>query len=161
MVLPVWQTYGRDTNGTGHVTGSGPRRDQEDEVSTEGVVAVTTYTVRAERWDSGWELHVDGFGVTQSRSLATADQQVRDYIETITGADLAEHDDVTVIPSLGELAVRAEQARMATREAAAAQERAATQARAVARELRASGLSVDDVATIMRVSRGRVSQLTS
>lgn len=122
---------------------------------------MTTYTVRAERWDGGWELHVDGLGVTQSRTLATAQQHARDYIETITGGDLRDHDDVTVIPSLGELAIRAEQARVATRDAAAAQERTAAQARAVARELRASGLSVDDVATILRVSRGRVSQLTS
>lgn len=122
---------------------------------------MTTYTVRAERWNGGWELHVDGLGVTQSRTLAAAKQQARDYIETVLGTDLGDGDDVTVVPSLGELSDRAERARQATRDAAAAQERAAAEARAIARDLRASGLSVDDVATILRVSRGRVSQLTS
>lgn len=122
---------------------------------------MTTYTVHAERWEGGWELHVDGLGVTQSRTLATAQRHARDYIETITGTDLTEDDDVNIIPAVGDLTTRAEQAREATRAAAIAQERAAAQAREVARDLRASGLSVQDVAEVMHVSRGRVSQLTS
>lgn len=147
--------------GPGHLTGRDPRRHQEDAVSTEGVVAMTTYTVRAERWEGGWELHIDGLGVTQSRTLATAQRHARDYIETATGTDLTQDDVVTIIPSLGDLTTRAERARKATRAAAAAQERAAAQAREVASDLRASGLSVQDVAAVMHVSRGRVSQLTS
>lgn len=122
---------------------------------------MTTYTVRAERWEGGWELHIDGLGVTQSRTLATAQRHARDYIETATGTDLTQDDVVTIIPSLGDLTTRAERARKATRAAAAAQERAAAQAREVASDLRASGLSVQDVAAVMHVSRGRVSQLTS
>lgn len=61
---------------------------------------MTTYTVRAERWSGGWELHVDGLGVTQSRTLAAAQQQARDYIETVLGTDLVDADDVTVVPSV-------------------------------------------------------------
>ena len=39
-----------------------------------------TYTVTAMRWKHGWELHIDGIGVTQSRSLADAESMVRDYL---------------------------------------------------------------------------------
>lgn len=45
------------------------------------------YAVRAVPWEHGWELHVEGLGVTQVRSLDDAESQVRDYIETATGAD--------------------------------------------------------------------------
>ena len=45
------------------------------------------YRARATRWDGGWELHVEGVGVTQVSSLDTAEQQVRDYIETEMGLD--------------------------------------------------------------------------
>lgn len=36
--------------------------------------------VKAVRWDHGWELHIEGFGVTQTRNLAGAEAMVRDYI---------------------------------------------------------------------------------
>ena len=39
-----------------------------------------TYQVRARRWAHGWEIHIDGVGVTQSRSLAGAEAMVRDYV---------------------------------------------------------------------------------
>ena len=45
---------------------------------------MSTYTVRAKRWKHGWEMHVDGIGVTQSRNLDGAEQMVRDYVETLT-----------------------------------------------------------------------------
>jgi hypothetical protein len=54
----------------------------------EGVVAVS-YTVRAKRWEHGWELHIADVGVTQSRTLADADRMVRDYIATRSGIDEA------------------------------------------------------------------------
>lgn len=44
------------------------------------------YEVRAKRWEHGWELHIDGLGVTQSRTLAGAEPMVRGYIESLTGA---------------------------------------------------------------------------
>ena len=46
---------------------------------------MTAYTVHARRWEHGWELHVEGIGVTQSPTLDGADQVVRDYIESLTG----------------------------------------------------------------------------
>jgi hypothetical protein len=56
---------------------------------------MSTYNVRAKRWKHGWELHIDGVGVTQSRILDGAEQMVRDYIETLTDHDTA--DDAVII----------------------------------------------------------------
>lgn len=47
---------------------------------------VTTYTVRAKHWKRGWELHIEGLGVTQSKTLDDAEAMVRDYIALDTGA---------------------------------------------------------------------------
>lgn len=46
---------------------------------------MTAYTVTAKRWEHGLELHIDGIGVTQSRTLDDAEAMVRDYIESLTG----------------------------------------------------------------------------
>lgn len=116
------------------------------------------YTARAKHWKRGWELHIEGVGVTQVRTLATAEQQVRDYLESLLEIDAT---DVTidVVPELGDLTARAAAAREATEAAAIAQREAAAQARTVVTELRKAGLSVADVAAVLGVSRGRISQL--
>jgi len=41
---------------------------------------VTTYQVIAKRWTRGWELHIDGVGVTQSGTLGAAEGMPRDYV---------------------------------------------------------------------------------
>jgi hypothetical protein len=41
---------------------------------------MTTYNVTAKRWAKGWELHIDGVGVSQSRTLASAEGMAREYI---------------------------------------------------------------------------------
>ena len=61
---------------------------------------MSTYRVRAKRWKHGWELHIAGVGVTQSRNLDGAEQMVRDYIETLTEHDTT--DDVVITrPEVG------------------------------------------------------------
>lgn len=117
-----------------------------------------TYTVRAKRWAHGWELHIDGVGVTQSTTLANAEAMVRDYIATLYDLDEVT-DEVTIVPELGSLGKRAHDARQRTRAAEKAQRDAAHESRKVARELRREGLSVSDIAAVLGVSRGRVSQL--
>ncbi|PUB22240.1 sigma-70-like protein [Promicromonospora sp. AC04] len=117
------------------------------------------YTVRAKRWKRGWELHIDDIGVTQVRTLATADRQVRDYLESLLEIDTT-NVTIDVVPELGDLAAHAAAARQATEAASVAQREAAARARAVVAELRDAGLSVADVAVVLGVSRGRVSQLT-
>jgi hypothetical protein len=44
------------------------------------MAAMKTYKVRAKRWAHGWELHIDGLGVTQSHSLHDAEGMARDCI---------------------------------------------------------------------------------
>jgi hypothetical protein len=39
-----------------------------------------TYIVAAQRWAQGWELHVEGVGVTQADTLSEAEATAREYI---------------------------------------------------------------------------------
>jgi len=120
---------------------------------------MSTYSVRARRWAYGWELHIDGAGVTQSRNLDGAEQMVRDYIESLTGRDTSD-DEVTIKPEVGD---GLDEATRAAREAVTAADRAvreaAMQSRKAARDLKDAGLSGRDIAAILRVSAQRVSQL--
>src|SRR5262252_6792227 len=63
-----------------HLARRSPRHDRSARLPAGGVAPVTTYRVTARRWKRGWELHIAGEGVTQSRSLAEADGMVRDYV---------------------------------------------------------------------------------
>lgn len=118
-----------------------------------------TYYVLAKRWPLGWELHIDGVGVTQSRTLATAEKTVRSYLAMDDAPD-ADTADVVITPELdGNLASEAEAAREATRRAEQARDDAAAQTRKIARELKAAGMSGADVAVVLGVSPQRVSQL--
>lgn len=118
----------------------------------------TTYTATAVPWAQGWELHVDGIGVTQVRVLAKAEQQVRDLVETMTGVDSAEAE-VVLRYDLGGLEKEIADIQQRTRRAADIQATAAEDARRVVAQLRTEGISVSDIATILDRSRGRVSQL--
>ncbi|SPT56438.1 antitoxin HicB [Schaalia odontolytica] len=123
---------------------------------------MTKLIVTAQRWDSklggGWELLDGDHAMTQVRRLSDARQQVIDYLDTVD-PDVAHADwDIIIIPAIPQ-ATLVEQAKAATKEAADAQATAAAQSREVARSLRASGLSIDDAAWIMGVSRSRISQL--
>ena len=118
------------------------------------------YNVRAVKWEHGWELHVQDLGVTQCRTLATATQQVRDFIATMLESDAGEAE-VHLSVALGGIEQDVEHARKLTAEAIELQRQAATESRRVVRELRGAGLSVADTATVMDVSKGRISQLIS
>lgn len=119
-----------------------------------------TYTVRARRWSGGWELHIGDVGVTQVATLARADAQVRDYLATLYDIDTRDVE-IDVVPELGGLEKRAVAARERAREIEQARHDAAREARDVALALRKAGLSVSDTAAVLKVSRGRVSQLVS
>lgn len=121
----------------------------------------TTYHVTAKPWEQGWELHIEGVGVTQVTNLAHAEQRVRDYIETELDVDTSDADivmgyelDKDLLKDLGE-------ARSAVLRAARAQVEAAARSREVVRRLRAQGLSQSDIAHVVGVSKGRVSQLVN
>lgn len=118
---------------------------------------VSTYNVRAVRWEGGWELHIDGVGVTQSHTLRDAERMVRSYLNLVAGVTDAE---VTITPEINaEIDAEVSNARTATAAAAEAQLSAAASLRAAARHLRAMGFKGGEVGLILGVSPQRVSQL--
>ncbi len=117
-----------------------------------------TYQVRAKRWEHGWELHIEGVGVTQSRTLWDAEDMARDLIAR---RDLpGDGFTVRITPEIGGgLDEETRAAREAVSAADQAQRLAAAQSRATARRLRQAGLSGRDIAKVLNVSPQRVSQL--
>lgn len=120
---------------------------------------MATYSVTARHWKRGWELHIDGVGVTQCRVLAEAETMVRDYVESLTGTDVSDAAVVVSVEVGGGLDEQARAAREAVAAADKATREAAAQSRKAARDLRDAGLSGRDIAAILRVSAQRVSQL--
>lgn len=59
--------------------------------------AARRYTVRARRWETGWELRIKDMGVTQSRTLEEAGAVARDYI-ALTLDVPAEYVSVKITP---------------------------------------------------------------
>ena len=122
---------------------------------------MSTYTAHAIHWEGGWELHVDGVGVTQVRTLDKAAQQVVDLVETMTGEDASDaHIDIA-LDGLDNFLERVRNAQLAAALAAKHSQEAAAEMRLVVEILRKDmGLSVSDTAVLLGVSRGRVSQLS-
>ena len=117
------------------------------------------YTVRATRWDHGWELDIEDVGGTQSHTLNDAEDMVRDYIRLALDV-AADAFDVTIIPDVGEdLVEKAQVAKEATAAAEQMRDAAARSAREVARRLSEKGLRGKEIAIILGVSNQRVSQL--
>lgn len=124
------------------------------------MVAVTTYTVTAKRWARGWELHIDGVGVTQARSLSVAESMAREYIAFVLDIDDENSFDVDVVPELdADLTQEIRTAREQVRTAARQQQEAAAQQRDVAKKLSDTGLTGREIAAVLGMSPQRVSQL--
>jgi hypothetical protein len=123
------------------------------------MAAVTTYRVHARRWDRGWELHIEGVGVTQTRRLTNAEAMARDYIALDLDVP-ADSFEIEVIPQVGDgLDAEMRAARQATAEAKDAERRAAKASRHVAKKLKDIGLTGKEIAAILKLSPQRVSQL--
>lgn len=118
-------------------------------------------SVHARKWSGGWDLIIDDDNATSTRHLADAVDQVRDYLDTLDPDTDHSAVQVDVVPEIGDLTDQITASREATATAAAAQSDAAAQTRRVARRLRDEGFTVTDSATLLGVSRGRVSQLLS
>lgn len=117
------------------------------------------YMVTATRWARGWELDIDGVGVTQSRTLRNAEEMIRDYLRLEVGEAIAAaatvHLNVHVAGLEDEVkAVREELERIAREQREVAQA-----SRAVAKKLKSAGLTGSDAAHVMGVSEQRFSQL--
>ena len=118
-----------------------------------------TYTVHAVRWEGGWELHVDGVGVTQVAQLSKAAQQVRNYLETEFEVDTIDahlNFDFELPDGLHSEVKKAKESADA---AAKAQAEAAAMTRQAVNDLKRRGVSQSDIAVVMGVSKARVSQL--
>lgn len=118
-----------------------------------------SYHVTATRWAHGWELHIEGVGVTQSRTLTTAEATVRDYLELDEYVDHSTAE-IVIKPELGgNLAAEAEAARLETKRAEELRDEAARKSRRVVHELKEAGLSGSEAAIVLGVSTQRISQL--
>lgn len=118
-----------------------------------------TYDVVARRWRRGWELHIAGVSVTQSRSLADAEDMARDYIAL--DLDVPEDSfEVRIVPEVGgTVDQKVKQTREAITAAAQAQRKAAETSRALVGELKELGLTGKDMAVVLGITPQRVSQL--
>lgn len=119
-----------------------------------------TYKVDARRWEHGWELHVEGVGVTQSKSLHSAARIAREYISLVRGISDESTIEVEILPKIDNaLGKEVIAARTAVHELAERQRQVAALSRAAAKDLAGSGLSGADIAVVLGVSPQRVSQL--
>lgn len=112
--------------------------------------------VTASRWENYWVLDIEGFGVTQSHSLASAEAMVRDYIiDDVENVANVEIEFTYDLPEAQDAAaVRADLAGIND-----ALNKAAARSRRVARKLKERGITGADAAAVMGVSPQRVSQL--
>lgn len=121
---------------------------------------MTTYNVTAKRWSKGWELHIDGLGVTQSRTLASAEDMVREYVALALDIDDESSFDVVITPEIdADTQIALDDAKAATRAAEEAQRKAAARWRGLVHRLHDDGLVGSDIARVLKVSKQRVSQL--
>ncbi len=125
---------------------------------------MTTYTITATRDGNWWSLVAEDVGgrevASQSRRLDQADAAIRDAIALVLDVD-PDTFDVDVVPVLDEAAVSAETLELLEirRELAELSERSRRLTPKAVAELRASGLTVRDVAELLGVTPSRVSQI--
>ncbi len=122
-----------------------------------------TYTVHAVRVDGWWGLTVPQApgAVSQVRSLAQAEEYVREAIAFVAGAD-PDSFAVTIVPQLpAALADRVAAAKQAAADAEQAQATAASLSRAVVAELAEAGFNGRESAVILGLSKQRISQLAA
>lgn len=113
------------------------------------------------RWMSeGWQLRVEGIAdPLYSRSLARAEEQVRQALEAAGAADAADAS-ITISAELPEVVTahlrRADELRV---QASAATAQASQESTAAARALKAQGLTVRDIGAALGLSFQRAQQL--
>jgi DNA-directed RNA polymerase specialized sigma24 family protein len=120
------------------------------------------YTGRAWRENGWWVIDVDDVGATQARTLDKVDHMARSLVADLTGAP---YESVAVAVTIDLPPAVAEQlaALRAKTDQAAAQalEASELQARLVHTLAADEGLTGREIAAILKVTPGRVSQITS
>lgn len=114
----------------------------------------------ASREGDWWVVDVAGYGTTQARRLDDVEPMVADLVATLDDLDVSAVEVTNVIVRLNDgLDVAIGEAKAAVTAAAEAQKQAGQQQRELVRQLRARNLSVREVASVLGVTPGRVSQL--
>jgi predicted XRE-type DNA-binding protein len=114
----------------------------------------------ATREGNWWVVRVEGVGTTQARRLGEVEEMAADLVATLEGLD-ASRVAVDVTVSLAdELDREVADARRAVADAEQAQLEAGRRQRRLVASLRGRDLSVAEVAEVLGVSPGRVSQLS-
>jgi DNA-directed RNA polymerase specialized sigma subunit len=121
------------------------------------MAAMKVYNVIATRWSHGWELAIEGAGVTQSRTLADAERMVRDYL-ALDGHRSTDME-IVISPQVDEFVNDVAAVRSEVQELVDAQQRVAARSREIARRLKDAGLTGADAAAVLGVSPQRMSQL--
>ena len=117
-----------------------------------------TYSAVAMKWREWWQIDIDGVGVTQSRTLARAEQEAQDYIATLY--DIDDPSSIHVAISVQVTGVDAvEEARELQQKAHLLAKDAAKQSRQAIVELKNNGLSLSDIAYLLGVTKSRAAQL--
>lgn len=121
---------------------------------------MSQYAGRAWREGDWWVIDVEGVGATQARTLDRVDHLARSLVADLTGAG---YEAVTVSVEVDlppEVAAQVEALRQKSEAAeAAAREAAELQARIVTSLTTEAGLTGREVAAILKVTPGRVSQI--
>ena len=117
-----------------------------------------TINITAKPWEGGWELWHGDEVWTQVNTLARARQQVVDYLDTVDEGVENAAMNIVITPEVSGWQ-EARESRQAAQQAEEQRQHATTLARQAAKRLRAQGISLADTASILGVSRGRVSQL--
>lgn len=112
----------------------------------------------AVKFDHGWELHLDVEAATQVRSLSRAVAQGADYLATVHGGEPEDYQVKVTLENCDEFAPVLElQNRLAER--ARQVQEAAEERRTYVQHLTEHELSVRDLAALLEVSPGRISQM--
>jgi predicted XRE-type DNA-binding protein len=121
---------------------------------------MSQYTGRAWREGDWWVIDVEGVGATQARTLDRVDHMARSLVADMTGSDYATVAVNVTVDLPPDVAAQVETLRRKSEEAAAAaQEAAELQAQIVAFLTTDAGLTGREVAAILKVTPGRVSQI--
>jgi DNA-directed RNA polymerase specialized sigma24 family protein len=122
------------------------------------MVGMNQYQGKATREGAWWVIEIPGVGVTQSRTLADAPRWAAGLVEAVTGRAGAIVQVVPVVEGVDLTELQAARSQMVQAEAAIAA--ASRTIRRAVRAVAAQGLTQQDTATIVGVSRQRIQQLS-
>ena len=123
------------------------------------ITRVKTYIVRARRRQGGWDLEIDGIGVTRADRLTSAERGVRAHLDLLGHSDAV--SSLITFEYAKDLEREIDAIRTSRSAADAANRTAAERTRVLARRLVDDGYTGAEVAVMLGVTPQRVSQLVA